>query len=67
MITKKNTAPIENNTAFGGIIYIWDYCTDYAKFKNIAGRIESDMKFDEQCRKNILSRKHEQNTKTKEI
>ncbi len=46
---------------FGGIIYQSDFETDYRGKDNnngsfIAQRIVSDLKFDEQCRKNIENR-----------
>ena len=41
---------------FGGMIHPSDYNTTYAN-KNTASRIESDRKFDEQCRKNTLRQK----------
>ena len=49
-----------NCTQFGGIIYLSDFNTDYRGKDNtngsaIANRIAQDKKFDEQCRKNILS------------
>ena len=43
-------------THFGGIICDSDFCTDYKGTRNIANRIISDWKFDEQCRKNIKIR-----------
>ena len=44
-----------DHTKFGGVIYASDFNTDYTK-GNIASRIESDKRFDEQCRKNLLSK-----------
>lgn len=38
---------------YSGIIYPSDFCTDYEGTRNIASRIMSDWKFDEQCRKNL--------------
>ena len=44
-----------DHTQFGGVIYPSDFDTSYTN-GNIASRIENDKKFDEQCRKNILSK-----------
>ena len=48
---------------FGGYIYTSDFNTDYRGKDNIHGstiasRIARDQKFDEQCRKNIESKKN---------
>ena len=48
---------------FGGYIYNSDFNTDYRGKDNIYGstiasRIAQDQKFDEQCRKNIESKKN---------
>lgn len=45
------------HTTFGGLIFLSDFETDYRGHDNnhgspIAQRIESDRRFDEQCRKN---------------
>ena len=45
-----------DHTRFGGTICASDFCTDYEGTRNIANRIVSDWKFDEQCRKNTLNR-----------
>ncbi len=50
-----------DHSTFGGIIYQSDFETDYRGQDNnngssIAQRIVSDLKFDEQCRKNIENR-----------
>ncbi len=50
-----------DRSSFGGIIYLSDFETDYRgkdnnKGSSIASRISSDLKFDEQCRKNIENR-----------
>lgn len=45
------------HTRFGGLICNYDFCTDYKETRNIASRITSDWKFDEQCKKNIKIRK----------
>lgn len=42
---------------YGGEIFASDYCTDYEGTRNIASRIATDFKFDELCKKNIMSRK----------
>ena len=46
---------------FGGLIYPFDFDIEYNESKHIADRIESDIKFDEMCK-----RKAEFNRKTKE-
>lgn len=50
-----------DHSTFGGIIYQSDFETDYREKNNnngssIAQRIISDLKFDEQCIKNIENR-----------
>ncbi len=50
-----------DHSTFGGRIYLSDFETDYRGKDNnngssIAQRIVSDLKFDEQCRKNIENR-----------
>lgn len=45
-----------NTTTFGGKIYPSDFNTDYEGTRNIAARILSDWMFDEQCRRNAVSR-----------
>ncbi len=50
-----------DHTTFGGIIYQSDFETNYRGKDNnngfsIAQRIINDLKFDEQCRKNIENR-----------
>ena len=55
-----------DHSTFGGIINFSDFCTDYnrsEKSKSWAERIESDWKFDEQCRKNALNRDRNKNYK----
>lgn len=44
------------NSHFGGIICLSDFDTTHHSKRNIAGRIESDLKFDEQCRRNEEAR-----------
>lgn len=41
-----------NHSTFGGKIYNYDF-DGYTSMNDIAKRIVSDWKFDEQCRKNI--------------
>ncbi len=50
-----------DHSTFGGLIFQSDFETDYRGKDNnngsaIAQRIVSDLKFDEQCRKNIENR-----------
>lgn len=45
-----------DHTTFGGIIYASDFDRK-PTLSDIASRIESDQKFNEKCRKNILNRK----------
>ncbi|MDE5818608.1 MAG: hypothetical protein K2N41_09090 [Lachnospiraceae bacterium] len=50
-----------DHSTFGGIIYPADFNTDHRKRhpiygSSIANRIIQDLKFDEQCRRNIESR-----------
>ena len=55
-----------DHSTFGGIINFSDFCTDYnrsEKSKSWAGRIVSDWKFDEHCRKNIENRDRNKNYK----
>ena len=55
-----------DHTTFGGTINFSDFCTDHnrsEKSKSWAERIESDWKFDEQCRKNALNRDRNKNYK----
>lgn len=57
-----------DHSTFGGTINFSDFCTDYhrsEKSKSWAERIESDWKFDKQCRKNAENRK--QNVKCNKI
>ena len=49
-----------NHSKFGGLIYPFDFDIEYNERKHIAGRIESDIKFDEMCK-----RKAEFNRKNK--
>lgn len=59
-MTKYETKTYKDPTRFGGVIYLSDFETDYRgkdqKESSIAKRIESDFKFDHQCRKNIRDR-----------
>lgn len=57
----KTGSYIADHSTFGGLVYSSDFDTD-SKVKNnkngsvIASRIMSDLKFDEQCRKNYENR-----------
>lgn len=44
-----------NHTKFGGLIYPSDFST-ITSSGNIAERIASDLRFDENCRKNLVTR-----------
>lgn len=54
-----------NNNRFGGLIHEYDY-DNCLTMTEIAGRIISDWKFDELCRKNIERRKRLQ-TKNSDV
>lgn len=51
-----------DHTRFGGLIYNYDFETDYKRKpgeregSDIAKRIATDMKFDEQCRRNLTNK-----------
>ena len=49
-----------DHSRFGGTIYLGDFETDYRgdnhELSTIAQRIESDMKFDERCRRDARNR-----------
>lgn len=51
-----------DHRTFGGRIYAYDFETEFAgnnkEESNIAKRIFTDWKFDEQCRKNLANRKY---------
>lgn len=51
---------IEKHNIFGGILHSSDFCTDSIPPNGMswADRIASDLRFDEQCRKNIVNRKN---------
>lgn len=51
-----------DHTTFGGNIYNYDF-EGYNSMSDIAVRIISDLKFDEQCRKNALNRDKSKNYK----
>lgn len=57
-ITSKNH---EHQHTYGGSICWSDFCTDYEGTRNIADRIAADWKFDEKCRKNLISRQYTEN------
>lgn len=46
----------EKQTTFGGLVYLFDYCTDFERSKNLASRIASDLRFDQQCKRNYETR-----------
>lgn len=52
----------KRNRTYGGAIYESDFCTDFANYNtkdkgsSIAKRIQSDLRFDEQCKKNYKNR-----------
>lgn len=48
-----------DHTTFGGFIYPSDFDTNHTS-GTIAKRIESDKRFDKQCRKNILNNKKQE-------
>lgn len=52
--TPSNYKP--DHTRFGGLISPSDFDRE-TTMSDVVGRIISDMKFDEQCRKNILARR----------
>ena len=57
-IEKRITKSFRNNNRFGGLIYESDYYTNYSRSEgDFARRIEKDLRFDEECKKNILGRK----------
>ena len=51
------TSKSHNPNTYGGNIYQSDFCTVYEGTRNIAKRIVSDWKFDEQCRNDTKARK----------
>lgn len=52
---------------FGGEIFPSDFCTDYEGSRNIAERIISNWKFDEQCKKNIEARNRKRKEDNKNV
>lgn len=44
----------EFHRRFGGLLYETDYCAGISYMSNMAKRIETDMEFDETCKKNSL-------------
>ena len=44
------------NNTFGGCIYLSDFDTEHYKGRNMAARIASDWRFDEECKRNALCR-----------
>lgn len=62
-ITKFNKS---DHKKFGGIVYTSDFNTDYRGKDNIHGsiiadRIAQDLRFDEQCRKNLENKRNWRN------
>ena len=55
-MTRTTTYGTETHNTFGGNICASDFCTDYEGTRNIAERIASDWRFDEQCKKNYKQR-----------
>lgn len=58
-MTGTNTYSNRKHRTYGGAINVESFNTEYRGFStmsDIAGRILSDMKFDEQCRKNCERR-----------
>ena len=61
-----------NHRKFGGLIYESDFCTKLKKESNrngssIAQRIASDMKFDEQCKRNMKTKRKAEEFKNAKI
>lgn len=50
-----------DRTSFGGLILPSDFETEYGGCRNIASRIFTDWKFDQQCYRNILLRERNKN------
>ena len=55
-MTRTTTYGTETHNTFGGEIFQSDFNTSYEGTRNIAARIASDWRFDEQCRKNYEQR-----------
>lgn len=53
----------KEHTHFGGIIYPYDFETEYYNGRNIANRIASDWRFDAQCKKNEIARENQRKDK----
>lgn len=63
-----NIGFISDRTRFGGLIYFSDFDTNPgAGTKNMADRIARDLRFDEQCRKNIEARDRFKTQKNNEV
>ena len=57
-----------DHSKFGGLIYSFDFDIEYNESKHIAARIESDMKFDEMCKRETeFNRKIKRKGLTNEI
>ncbi len=66
-MTGTNTYANRKYRTYGGVINVESFNTEYRGFStmgDIAGQILSDMKFDEQCRKNAENRDKQKNMKT---
>lgn len=55
------TTYVTSSNTFGGLIYQADFCTDYEGTRNIASRIESDMKKDKEWAKAALNNRRKKN------
>lgn len=58
-MTGTNTYTNRNHRTYGGVINVESFNTEYRGFSSmsdVAGRILSDMRFDEQCNKNAINR-----------
>lgn len=55
-MAKRKTTDLNNHNTFSGLIFASDFYTDYDGTRSVAGRIASDLRFDEQCRRNELMR-----------
>ena len=64
-MTGTNTYANRKHRTYGGAINVESFNTEYRGFStlsDIAGQILSDMKFNEQCRKNAKNRDKQRNT-----
>lgn len=58
---KKIITQDETHRRFSGIIYSSDFSTEYQGTKNMAARIMSDWRFDEECMKNSQNQERKNN------